>query len=254
MKTRTPKSSPPEISPRSDDRITEVRKYKLITPLFGGGVEAAKADPITTIRGASVRGQLRFWWRATRGGQFGDDVETLLKEEGKIWGSPAKKDEKESGPSEVKVFVCEISEGTVDHPYEVVRNPRSGRPKIQNRRSSVVPAYVAFPLQPKQEEARIGMETLSVRLDVEFTLEISYPKSVEEDVNAALWAWETFGGIGARTRRGFGALQLVEHWVNGEKLTTTLPSASQVEKDVQKQLGQSRAASKADTTRCKKYN
>ncbi len=31
---------------------------------------------------------------------------------------------------------------------------------------------------------------------------------VKEELEAALWAWETFGGIGARTRRGFGAITL----------------------------------------------
>jgi len=29
-------------------------------------------------------------------------------------------------------------------------------------------------------------------------------------VDAALWAWETFGGVGGRTRRGFGALQRID--------------------------------------------
>jgi CRISPR-associated protein Cmr1 len=33
---------------------------------------------------------------------------------------------------------------------------------------------------------------------------------VENEVMCALWAWETFGGIGGRTRRGFGALSLTK--------------------------------------------
>jgi CRISPR-associated protein Cmr1 len=41
-----------------------------------------------------------------------------------------------------------------------------------------------------------------------FTLTLSFPtdKQTVNDVQATLWAWDTFGGIGARTRRGFGAL------------------------------------------------
>jgi len=57
----------------------------------------------------------------------------------------------------------------------------------------------------------------SVLDDVEFELRISYREILDDEselklelkpeIEAALWAWETFGGIGARTRRGFGALQ-----------------------------------------------
>ena len=43
---------------------------------------------------------------------------------------------------------------------------------------------------------------------------ITYPTQWSAEIEAALWAWETFGGLGARTRRGFGALHLLE--INGE--------------------------------------
>ena len=35
-------------------------RIKLLTPLFGGGVEAGKPDPTLPIRGTSIRGQLQF--------------------------------------------------------------------------------------------------------------------------------------------------------------------------------------------------
>jgi len=41
--------------------ITETRSYRLITPLFGGGVKAGVNDPITPIRASGIRGQLRFY-------------------------------------------------------------------------------------------------------------------------------------------------------------------------------------------------
>jgi CRISPR-associated protein Cmr1 len=214
MRTRDPKKlfpeiNVPEVAPKPDYRVTEIRRYKLITPLFGGGVEAQKADPITTIRGASVRGQLRFWWRATRGGQFefDGDLEKMRQAENAIWGSAARKGDETGGPSKVQIVVSHSTEGAEDHPFEVVA--KSGKPIPRPRTGSSAPSYASFPLQPKREEAKVNMETLAVKVGVKFTLEISYPKAVEQDVQAALWAWETFGGIGARTRRGFGALQLV---------------------------------------------
>lgn len=234
MKTRIPRKEVdlPDVKPRADDRIRhEVRRYKLITPLFGGGAEPNRADPITVIRGTEVRGQLRFWWRATRGGQFEGSLDKMRQREEEIWGSAAAKGK--PGPSKVDIYAQCVAAGKADRPFEVAPN-KSGRPITQPRKTSVVPQYAAFPLQPEKEAAKIGMETESVRADVEFTLEIGYPKEVEEDIQAALWAWETFGGLGARTRRGFGALQLV----SVDDKPNPLPRPEQVEIELQKKLQQ----------------
>ena len=53
---------------------------EVITPLFGGGVEAGVNDPITLIRPSSIRGHLRFWWRATRGAAFSTAAEMRQRE------------------------------------------------------------------------------------------------------------------------------------------------------------------------------
>ena len=75
---RTPSKSPSAIEKRAEDkRITQVRRYKVITPLFGGGVDPAKADPVTVVRATEIRGHLRFWWRATRGGQFEGNLDKM---------------------------------------------------------------------------------------------------------------------------------------------------------------------------------
>jgi CRISPR-associated protein Cmr1 len=43
-------------------------------------------------------------------------------------------------------------------------------------------------------------------------------------------------GIGGRTRRGFGALKLDEHWIGGQKAPIILPSAGQIKVELLKQL------------------
>jgi CRISPR-associated protein Cmr1 len=80
------------------------------------------------------------------------------------------------------------------------------------------------------------MQTKAVRRNVSFTLQITYPddNGVKAEIAAALWAWETFGGIGARIRRGFGALQTVR--VNDKPVT--LPKAGEVLAMLQKGLKQ----------------
>src|SRR5215213_3096694 len=46
----------------------ETRTYGFLTYVMGGGVRIREhqklSDPVTPVRSASIRGQLRFWWRA----------------------------------------------------------------------------------------------------------------------------------------------------------------------------------------------
>jgi CRISPR-associated protein Cmr1 len=90
MARSTPPAPPDNLVARKDhEMITEIREYQLITPLFGGGVEPNTPDPVTTIRATEIRGHLRFWWRATRGGQF-KTIKELKEAEDIIWGAASK--------------------------------------------------------------------------------------------------------------------------------------------------------------------
>src|SRR5258708_2550387 len=90
---------PPEmvLAERYPGKQRDLFEIDVITPLFGGGVEARTNDPVTIIRGSSIRGHLRFWWRATRGRSL-PDLAALRKREGEIWGTP-------EVPSEVTIEV-----------------------------------------------------------------------------------------------------------------------------------------------------
>lgn len=200
--------------------IYQERKYELMTPLFGGGVEPGVNDAITPIAVKEIRGHLRFWWRATRGGQFGGGDEGLIrmkKREAEIWGATSTT--KTPSPSQVQLRVYDVSHIGTENPYKAKGKASEGWEVL---------SYAAFPLQETPHS--------SVRTGVKFTLEISYPETIidecgqglpiQKDIDAALWAWETFGGIGARTRRGFGAIRTnqalradpekIEQWIRGQ--------------------------------------
>lgn len=208
MSRKPPEINAPDLKERTDTGlITQVHKYKLITPLFGGGVNPAEADPVTVVRGTEVRGHLRFWWRATRGGQFDENLAKMKEAEDRLWGAASTGEN--SRPSTVSVEIILDNRGQPDAPFEVVAGlDRRGIPRMRPRprRNSAAPAYAAFPLQPTENEAMNGAPIKTVQVDVEFTLKITFCQKDQLEVEAALWAWETFGGIGARTRRGFGAL------------------------------------------------
>lgn len=217
--------------------ITQTRTYKLITPLFGGGVVAAETDPVTPIRGTAVRGHLRFWWRATRGGQFQGKLADMKAAEDELWGAAANV-QKKTGPSKVQVAIKTKNYGKPDSPFEIVKN-KKGQYQSRPRKGSVVPAYAAFPLQPSREETYKDAKTKTVQVGISFELTISYPKEARDDVEAALWAWETFGGIGARTRRGFGALQCTRIKAgNGEETNVSLLPCDQMSEQIRDGLSQ----------------
>jgi len=195
------KNLPDVIFHMKESEIRQIREYQLITPLFGGGVEPNKADPISTVRATEIRGHLRFWWRATQLGRF-STLEELRHAENQLWGST-------DIPSKVIIFLISAAydENKTESAYKVYGAQNN---KTKTSTSKNIPSYAAFPLQPETDEREIvGWESEKPLMDVKFEMNIQFPEDNKKEIEDCLWAWETFGGIGARTRRGFGAIRCV---------------------------------------------
>lgn len=197
-------------SVRTEKVVVQARRYKLITPLFGGGSETKKADAVQTIRVPEVRGQLRFWWRAIRGV---GGLDEMRRREGEIFGTAGT----ETNPSAVKIIVKDVDRGIE------IQSPKD---------DPNVPKYAAFPLENQD----------ILRKNVQFTLEITFPMEFVKEIEAALWAWETFGGVGGRTRRGFGSIQLLS--VNGQP--TSAPASKALKDHIEAGLNEHLAAGNWD--------
>jgi CRISPR-associated protein Cmr1 len=199
---KQPSDPPPEvISKQPAGVITEVREYELITPLLGGGVTPKETDEVTVVRATEIRGHLRFWWRACHAGKF-SDIKAMKRAEDTLWGTAYKKGDPEIRQDQIVQIVAETT--------------RSNRLTPESARA--IPTYVAGPLQDEMRKRATHM----LRERVAFSLSISFPIDKQKEVRAALWAWETFGGIGARTRRGFGSLRLLR--INGAGYAQLPPS------------------------------
>ena len=172
----------PPAAPTRREQFLEL-DFSVMTALYGGGAEAGKNDVEDPFRVPSIRGHLRFWWRATIGGRF-TDVESLRRAEAKVWGDT----DQASG---VRIRVLHADRGT-ERPAASIGS--------DGRWQKVQPDYALFPAQ--EDRKRIGNLYFGGR----FRLEVSAREDVQGDVDAALWAWVTFGGIGGRTRRGAGSL------------------------------------------------
>lgn len=198
------RKTPP--SPRDTKRTAqnvEERRYQFLTYVFGGGVKVREhekhRDAVTPVRVASVRGQLRFWWRACNPGHC-KTIDELRQREGTIWGTT-------SQASQVDIRVL----AQPSPPRNVQVFEYNDRRRLVHCAGMKEIAYGAFPLQPSRDDQNAGAQS-GVLYDygqAAFSLGFTFPEELRKDVEAALWAWETFGGLGGRTRRGFGAISRV---------------------------------------------
>lgn len=154
---------------------------KLVTPMYGGGVRAGEVDRGLPIRAPSIRGQLRFWWRVAHG-PFKSSRD-MFERERQIWGGIA-----EDGPVASLVAV-----------------------KVQCATASDTQLVASEREQDRGIRYAFGPATINgvaqwLCSGYAFDLALSYPQSIAHEVQVALRWWASFGGVGARTRRGFGAV------------------------------------------------
>jgi CRISPR-associated protein Cmr1 len=190
--------------------ITISAWYEVVTPLFCAG--ARRED--VGVRPASLRGVLRWWWRATRYGVHhvrcnGDPRKALGKlaeEEKKLFGSS------ETGRGRVALRV-EQAELTVLSPQVLLQTSE------RNGASVVGPGarYLGYGLV-KAARTKDGKQAgqlvrscgradpgTSVRVDLVCR---RLDEAELQTLEIALDAFGLLGGLGARSRRGWGSLAL----------------------------------------------
>lgn len=185
-------SPPPSMPERFDrdrragpGRIRFSVELETTTPILGGAPATGSIDDTDFIRVPTIRGHLRFWWRAL---QSGSDVssEELYAKEARLWGKAA---DECGGRSAVETIVEVRSAGTVET-ADIKPNARG--------------SYALWPAR-----APINGEAARRRkAGVQFRLTIVLPANPEDEMSVrnAVRAWILFGGYGSRTRRGVGSL------------------------------------------------
>lgn len=213
-------------------------KLKIVTPMFGGGVEAGQRDEHTPFRGPSVRGQLRFWWREslptplrTRGHAFVRNLEEA------IWGSTrfpspvqirAIRREKVDPRKTTDQGVCGFDRSSPEAYALFPARPADGSPvRDATKEGTSFELEVTWPGAAELVTLRRRLaEQRGVKRPALAALDPSeYPEDLGPHVVLALRAWVAYGGIGARTRRGCGALELegvAENANVGEELLKSL--------------------------------
>jgi len=198
---------------------------RLETPAFLGGsnpydLTTAKRD--CTLRTATLRGLLRWWWRTMHAGHV--DVETLRRMEAAVWGDT------QQGGAVRMALVPDGEIRPVLYDKRAVQQanhlPQPGDRKTtqglwyhsygmdeSKGRRHFVPADACWKLRVTSRDAPVVAER--DKLGRVVRVETLPGAVLLEQARAAVWLFCRFGGAGSKSRKGFGSFAVPEelgHW------------------------------------------
>jgi CRISPR-associated protein Cmr6 len=201
----------------------------LVSPAFLAGANQGEDD--CDLRPSTLRGDLRWWWRTMHAGHL--DVATLKKLEDTIWGS-----------AEVGGAVSiEIVSKTEQRPQQFDKRLIAEKNRFEqppgDRRTTQGLSYLAFGMDDKRSKngqkkpiQRFYLEPCA-QWEVKFVARsVRWPWRIPaeialEQATDALYLLCTRGGIGAKSRKGFGSITLPEK-LRGWSLDSCRESAKRV--------------------------
>lgn len=148
-----------------------------VTPLFLGGADPRGAPE---LRAPSFRGALRYWLRAALGGVIGDNnLQALHQLESSVFGST-------EFASPIRIRLKLLGD------------------RLQSRNEKTLP----------HKKGREAGSRQAIEAGQQLELTLSMPHRMSSEVwaaaIAALRLAVTFGGVGLRSRRGYGTLRIVQ--------------------------------------------
>jgi CRISPR-associated protein Cmr1 len=186
----------------SSDRIIHL-ELETVTPMFAAGATPRRIDPHTPIRPSAVRGALRQWFRAAAAAVLprpdADRQDVLVNElarlEAVVFGDTARASPFAVLPPAFRV----ADQGALDHfpPGEPDRIRWAGL------------RYLGYGLFEDKRKAAQAIPDRK-RFDLRLALRKHGAREqagLRELLSATVWLWLNLGALGARSRRGFGALR-----------------------------------------------
>lgn len=174
---------------------TIIIKCKIVTPMFLTGADGRNAE----LRPQSIKGAIRFWWRAVQGNL---KIKELRSTEAKIFGG-VKEDE---GKSKISIQIKSNIEGSIEPlPKHFVRDFFRGRERDINLLEYL--AYGTYDWDPKHKMNSPVKKHFPA--EKEFTTLIHImDETIKNEVLTSFYLLSKFGGLGAKSRNGFGCFQI----------------------------------------------
>lgn len=194
-------------------------ELEVVTPIWMGG-----ADRKTELRPPTVRGCLRFWFRALAGGVLGEDLRSVRQAESAVFGSTNR-----ASPGVVRLS----------------GSPRSSVSVTDQAEQPPGVAYMLWSVLQQKRDAILPGERFRLRLNTRPVPLV--PVKVEgrtfgmaesfEMAAASLWRLVRLGGIGARARRGGGGVSVAADPDGWPKCLPSLVSAAKTPAELAAELG-----------------
>ncbi len=179
-------------------------KYKVLTPMFCAGANPQRAE----LRLPSFKGVLRFWWRALAWSRFDGNLEEIQRQEDRLFGSAS------GGQSRVLMRLAPGAQ-RVDKGDVLKVSQRSGSTVGQGAH------YLGYGVMEAFGSKKKGTHTRAcLRAPFEFTVWMRARDLSASDfklLRKALIALGILGGMGAKSRKGYGSLVLSSLRVNKEE-------------------------------------
>ena len=202
-----------------------VLDIEFLTPCFLGGAEPKRS---CEWRAASIRGQIRWWFRAVAGGHYRGDLEAVRKAEVRVFG-----DTSQASPLRIMALGeprTASSGGRIpwrDPRLDAERltrawgmNPKDPdfaatvrRLQITSRDGTPVPSspiqylgYGCIGFRELERPCILPDQRVRCRLQWQDQDWKTLGSEIGKLFTTALWCWLHLGGIGAKSRKGFGSL------------------------------------------------
>lgn len=182
-------------------------EFELVTPLFMRGASLTEPE----LRATAVRGHMRWWFRAMMGGVGGGDVSAVRTLEGKLFGAAG---DAGAQVSQIRVRVrrgrlvpIRLSRvnGSTSETFASlgdVMQPWRGRAQGAAYLAYGVLASIPIGGQRQRRYTRPGFDAGST-----FAVDLECGDALMPVATTTLWLLASLGGIGARSRRGFGSIR-----------------------------------------------
>lgn len=170
--------------------------FRITTPMFLAGADQKKAE----LRVPSIKGALRFWWRATAFGQFGNNWNQLKKRETALFGSS------DSGQSAILIRLDSNAFQLQSlYPPTILRDFSTDKTIEDGAR------YLGYgAMEAGKQAGKLIRACIVPNQSIDLTAHI---RSDESAVDEILDAWRVLGligGLGSKSRKGYGSLTLLK--------------------------------------------
>ena len=167
--------------------------YEIVTPMFIGGGETQEPPE---LRPPSIKGALRFWWRALQWGaclqaennNTSDALKLLHEREAALFGAAAKDDKYGQGKLQLRLKL---------------------EKSLKEAQLTKLSSGQTYLLGQGLYHFRNGLLKKALDANQNFTIRLKLADDVEpEAVLNTLLLWGLLGGLGSRSRKGWGSVAI----------------------------------------------